>query len=267
MAIDINLIKQLRELTKAPLGDCKSALEESEWDVNNAQEILRKKWVLKANKKLDRETNFGIVKFNIKWDYVVWVKILCETDFVAKNEMFQKLVDETIDRLFFVDWDFETDSLNADIKNWIQSFINEHVATIWESLQLTYAFKKKIKAFAYNHTTWALSAVVFYDSETDVSSGVKDVALQIAAMNPAYLDLSSIPLELWNEKKEEFSKDPSLNSKPEDIRSKIVDGKLQKEFADETLMEQVSIKDNTKKIKDIIWNDFNIIGFMRETIG
>ena len=94
MNIDINLVKQLRDATFAPLGDCKNALVEAEGDLEKAQEILRKKWIAKAWKKAGRETNEGLIKVaHNNWKTYV-LKLLCETDFVAKNETFLGLFDK-----------------------------------------------------------------------------------------------------------------------------------------------------------------------------
>ena len=99
MSVDMNLLKQLREATFAPLKDCKDALVEANGDLQQAQEILKEKWVLKAGKKSDRETNEWIVKVVSQDGKIAWVKLLCETDFVAKNEWFIKLCDDILDKL------------------------------------------------------------------------------------------------------------------------------------------------------------------------
>ncbi len=144
MKIDLNLLKELRDLTKAPLWDCKKVLLEAEWDLTKAQELLKERGILKAGKKWDRETNFWIVKFDIKDDAIVWVKILCETDFVAKNQMFIDLVDSVLSKIKDIPWEFDNDC-SEDQKANIQSFLDENVATIWESMRLAYVFKKNKK--------------------------------------------------------------------------------------------------------------------------
>ncbi|MBU0626515.1 hypothetical protein KKG31_01255 [Patescibacteria group bacterium] len=97
--VDMNLLKQLREATFAPLKDCKEALEEANGDLDKAQDALREKGIMKAGKKLDRETNEGIVKVIQKDGRFAGIKLLCETDFVAKNEDFAKLTDTLLEKL------------------------------------------------------------------------------------------------------------------------------------------------------------------------
>lgn len=96
MSISIDMIKKLRDKTLAPLGDCKEALVEANGDFDQAQEILKKRGAIKADKKADRETNNGVVKFVVNDGDVVGVKLLCETDFVSKNDAFNALVDSLI---------------------------------------------------------------------------------------------------------------------------------------------------------------------------
>lgn len=264
MAVDINLIKELREITHAPLGDCKKALEEAQGDVKKAQEVLKQKGILKAGAKFgDRTTSTGVVRFTVVDGGVVGVKILCETDFVAKNEMFQKLVDEVLARLAKVSGDFTTETLAADKKTELQTYINEHVATIGEKLELGYVFKASGTAFAYNHTNNMLSGVVRYEGGD--AAIAKDVALQVAAMNPAYVSMDDVPATEKEIKKQEFVADPALANKPEDIRAKIVDGKVHKYFQEDVLLEQASIKDQTKSVKDAI-GSMKIIRILREMV-
>jgi len=99
MSVDMKLLKQLRDETFAPFKDCKAALEEANGDLAKAQEALKEKGIMKAGSKADRETNEGIVKVMEKDGRFAGVKLLCETDFVAKNEDFLKLADALLEKL------------------------------------------------------------------------------------------------------------------------------------------------------------------------
>ncbi len=105
---NIELLKQLREITFAPLKDCKEALAEAGDDIEKAQEILRKKGIAKAGSRAERETKEGIVKMEYKNNKIVGLKLLCETDFVAKNENFQALFEKLIDQLVQITYEVKT---------------------------------------------------------------------------------------------------------------------------------------------------------------
>ncbi len=265
MKIDLNLLKELRDLTKAPLWDCKKVLVESKWDVQKAKELLKERGILKAWKKWDRETNFWIVKFDTKGDYVVWVKILCETDFVAKNQMFLELVDAVLDKVNNITWEFDDDCSEWDRES-IQNFLDENVATIWESMRLGYIFKKSkwTNAYVYNHMWNTIASVVWYDWWEEDKA--KAVALQVAAMNPAYISMENIKRSILDDKKNEFLQEMEWSNKPKDIQERIVAGKVHKFFQDDVLLEQSSIVDNTKIVKDFIW-EMKIVNIMRVNVG
>lgn len=264
MKIDIHLVKELRDITFAPLGDCKKALEEADGDITKAQEILKEKWVLKAGKKSDRETHCGMVKFVHKNNTVIGVKVLCETDFVAKNDMFKKLVDEMLEKVSSLHGDFDLGTMETKDKEALEQFIYEHVATIGENLQLGGVYKKEWKAYVYNHMGNTVASVVFYEGDDETAA--KDAALQVAAMNPMYLSMEEIPASQIAEKTQEFTEELASSNKPADIISKIVAGKVQKHFQDDVLLEQLSIKDSTKKVQDLL-RGIKITSMMRVTIG
>ncbi len=267
MAVDINLVKELRAMTHAPLKDCKSVLEEANGDLELAQELLRQKGVLKAAKKADRETNNGVVKFVMKDGVLAGIKILCETDFVAKNEKFMQLVDEMMQKIVDVDGEFNTESAPADLIESMTSYLQEHVGTIGENLRLDYVFRSTKKWFVYNHNGNTLSSVVFFDAEGDVDAIAKDVALQVAAMNPSFISIDEVPAEKKDALREEYTAELAESNKPEEIKEKIIEGKIYKFLQDDILLEQTSIKDWSKKIKDIVENKMTITEILRVTVG
>lgn len=263
MSISIDMIKQLREKTLAPLGDCKEALVEANGDFDQAQEILKKKGAIKADKKSDRETNNGIVRFVVSGGNVVGVKLLCETDFVSKNDAFGTLVDSLVATVAAYAGDVNPESVPADLMGQLETLVKDQAATIGEAMRVAYVYKTSANAYAYNHGG-ALSAVVFFDgSDEDVA---KTVALQVAAMNPMFVSVAEVPADRIEQLKAEFSADESLANKPENIRAQIVEGKVQKAVQDDILLEQVSIKDQSKKIKELLPAGFVVQSFLRVSI-
>ena len=136
MNISIDLIKKLRDLTLAPLGDCKEALTESNGDIAQAQEILKKKGAIKADKKSDRETNNGVVKFVLKNNALVGVKLLSETDFVSKNDSFRALVDSLIDTVALYPQDVDAQAIPEDLMVSLTTLVKDQAATIGEAMNI-----------------------------------------------------------------------------------------------------------------------------------
>ena len=265
MKVDINLLKQLRQETNAPLKDCKEALIEAEGDIEKAKKILREKWMLKAAKKADRATNEGIVKVRNTSDGVVGVKLACETDFVAKNELFHQLAEKILDIVENIDKEFETKEEIADfIEEKVQPLIAEYIGKIGENIKLLDAFKKKGNVYVYRHPGDKVVAIVFYEGGDE--NIAKEIALQVAAMNPRYISKEDIPQQVIDEMKEEFKKQLEWSWKPADIIDRIVEWKLAKEYTEIVLLEQPYIRDETKKIKEILPEWFKIIEIKRFAI-
>jgi elongation factor Ts len=258
MKVDINLLKQLRQETSAPLKDCKEALIEAEWDIEKAKEILKKRGALKAAKKADRETNEGIVKAKYYGDKAVWIKLACETDFVAKNELFHELANKILDIVSKLDSDVESikDLDDSFIDKEIKPLIDEYIWKIGENIRLLDVFVRKWKAFVYEHPWSRVVSFVFYD--WDDESIAKEIALQVAAMDPKYISKSDVPESLLNQLKENYKKELVDSWKPEDIIDRIVEGKINKDLSEIVLMEQPYIRDETKKIKEILPENFVI---------
>ena len=180
MSIDINLLKQLRETTFAPLKDCKDALIEANGDLQQAQEILKEKWVLKAGKRSDRETKEWIVKVVSQNGKIAWVKLLCETDFVAKNEWFIKLCDDILDKLLSENEFFlSKQDAPTNLSESLDVLVKEAVWAIWENMQLDDIILTNENGFVYNHPGNKVASIVFFEwPDSDIA---KEIALQVAA--------------------------------------------------------------------------------------
>lgn len=267
MSVDINLVKELRSLTHAPLKDCKAVLVEANGDIDRAQELLREKGILKAAKKADRETNNGVVKFVQKNGVVAGVKLLCETDFVAKNETFLSFVDELLELILDADGEFDTESAPEELKDTLETKVKEQVGTIGENLQLAMVYRSTKKAYVYNHTGNTIATVLFYDAEGDVEDVAKEVALQATAMNPSYVSFDEIPQDVLKEVETKYLDELKDSSKPDDIKEKIVKGRVFKHFQDDVLLEQSYIRDGSKSLKDVVGDSMNITEVLRVTVG
>jgi len=268
--VDIALLKKLRSITNAPLKDCKAALIEAEGDLDKAQEILRKMGAIKAAKKADRETNEGIVRVKFENGYVAGVQLACETDFVAKNEQFVKAADKLVDTVLSFDKKEinSLEDLSEEERKKLDDIVAETVAVVGENVRLLDVFKKPVEqAYVYEHPGSKVVGVVVYKSNNPEAENIaKEIALQAVAMNPQYVSLDRIPEELMKKMEEEFRAEVSALGKPENIVDNIVKGKLNKYFAEMTLLEQLWIRDDSKKLKSIIPGDFDLIDVIRYSI-
>lgn len=268
MSVSIDLIKQLRDITLAPLGDCKEALVEANGDLSAAQEILRKKWAIKADKKSDRETNAWIVKFTATNDGLVGVKLLCETDFVAKNEAFGKLVDTLLADIAAYSGDIDPENVPESLMDTLANHLKDQAVTIGENMRIGYVVKKAGSVYAYNHMGNTIASAVFYEGVNSdaAQQAAKDAALQVAAMNPYYISMEAVPADRIATLRAEFETEMAASGKPADIIAKIVDGKISKALQDDVLLEQMSIKDQAKKVKELLPADMSLVSMVRVSV-
>lgn len=262
--VDMQLLKRLRDTTFAPLKDCREALIESSWDFDKALDILKEKWMSKASKKADRLTNEWLIKA-VEKDWKIYaLKLLCETDFVAKNENFHALFDEIMDKVFTIKNDV---SNLSEIESWLLNemnwMVNEFIGKLWENTKLDDIIVSSKNAYVYNHPWNKVASIIYYTGDESVA---KELALQVAAMNPEYLSFESVPQSYRDELLEKFKAEMTDSGKPANIIDQIITGKLQKYLSDSVLLEQEYIRDNTKKIKDIMPSWFEVTGYVRLSI-
>lgn len=262
--VDIQLLKKLREATFAPLKDCREALIESQWDFDKAQQILRDKGMSKASKKADRLTNEGIVKI-VKNDWRIYaLKLLCETDFVAKNENFHELFDSLLNKLFAVKENVDTySSLEKTLLDELELMVSEFIWKLWENTKIWEVIISDKNAYVYNHPWNKVASIIYYSGNEDMA---KELALQVAAMNPEYISFDAVPEDYRNELLAKFKEEMKDSWKPENIVEQIIAWKLQKHLSDLVLLEQEYIRDNTKKVKEILGDDFVVEWFSRIAI-
>jgi elongation factor Ts len=248
-------VSKLRKTTGAGMMDCKKALQEAEGDFEKAVEIIRKKGQAIANKRADREASEGVVLAKTNGDATVgyMIALNCETDFVAKNDDFVKLADSILDKAIESD-SSDVESLKAVTlgDKTIADTIVEQIGIIGEKIELAVCNKvEAAQVVPYIHHGNKLATLVGLSEVADVEVG-KDVAMQVAAMNPVAVDKDGVPADII-EKEKEIGRDQAIKEgKPENIVDKIAEGKVNKFFKENTLLNQEFTKDAKKTVRQYL---------------
>jgi elongation factor Ts len=264
----MELIKQLREITGAGMVDCQKALKEANNDLEVAVDILRKKGIAKAAKRTDRDTNEGAIKISINdaGTEAYMVELNSETDFVSRNEKFQEFADNVLELV--------KSNKPASLEELLS--LKMSVGTVQEdldSLSGTIGEKMSVKRFdilsgetvaAYSHLGGKIGVLIALDKPGQAELAT-DLAMQVAAASPRYLHSSEVdPAEL-NREKEIYKEQLLKEGKPEAMIEKILEGKAAKYYSEVCLIDQEYIKDDKKKVKDIL-GGANIIKFVRYSL-
>jgi len=267
-------VAKLRRVTLAGMMDCKKALEEADGNFDKAIEIIRKKGQAVANKRADRDATEGVVLAKTTPDGKLGALIVLnsETDFVAKNADFMAFATKIIDIALAgkpANLD-ELKSLSLDGGK-IGDKIVEYLGIIGEKIDLSYY--EKIEAAhvqAYIHPGNKLATLVgFTKSGVDVQV-YKDVAMQIAAMNPVAVDKDQVPESVIAQEVEIGKEQARRDGKPEEMLDKIAQGKLSKFFKDSTLLNQDFVKDNKMTIRQYlqsIQKELTVTDFKRYSLN
>ncbi|HLU88334.1 MAG TPA: translation elongation factor Ts [Cyclobacteriaceae bacterium] len=276
MAISAQEVNKLRQMTGAGMMDCKKALTEAGGDFDLAVDLLRKKGQKVSASRADRETKEGLVvtQVNEEGKEGIILSLTCETDFVAKNEEFGT---------------FANAVLNLAIKHNAQSIEDVHAIpyediTVGEKIvEMTGKIGEKIAVnhFAkvkgehvvdYIHSNGKLGVLVALSNSqgADVAEAGKDVAMQIAAMNPVALDKDGVDSSVVEREIEIGKEQARAEGKPEEMLEKIALGKLNKFYKENTLLSQTFVKDNSKSIAqylDGVSKGLTVSDFKRISIG
>ncbi len=267
-------VAKLRRVTLAGMMDCKKALEESEGNFEKAIEIIRKKGQAVANKRADREASEGVVLSKVSSDGKTGAMIVLnsETDFVAKNTDFLALANKILEVAVAKDpADIEElKSLPMDGGK-VGDKVIEYIGIIGEKLDLSYFAKiKAAHVQAYIHPGNRLATLVgFTKSGADVQV-YKDVAMQIAAMNPVAVDKDFVPETVIAQEIEIGKEQARHDGKPEEMLEKIALGKLNKFFKENTLLNQDFVKDNKITIRQYLKSvnkELTVTEFKRFTLN
>lgn len=276
MAITAQEVNKLRQMTGAGMMDCKKALTEAEGDFDKAIDILRKKGQKVSASRADREATEGavFVKTNDSNTEGILIALNCETDFVGKNEEFLALGSAILDAAFAHSPATKEELMKLKLGSLtIEEKITEMVGKIGEKIEVSeYVSLKGEAVVPYIHAGNKLGVLVALKNVngTDVQEAGKDVGMQIAAMNPVAVDSDGVDQTII-EKEIEIGKEQALaEGKPENIVDKIAQGKLQKFFKDNTLLNQPFVKDNSlsvSKYLDSVNSGLTVTEFKRVSIG
>lgn len=266
MAFTAKDVQALRERTGCGMMDCKKALVESDGDMDKAIDFLREKGLASQQKKAGRIAAEGTVATVVDGKVGVVIEVNTETDFVAGNEDFKAFASK-LAGIVAEQNPADVDALSA-CKDEAGATVEEQVQEIF----LKFRENIKVRRFArlegnivsYVHGNGRIGVLVVFDTADEVAATekftemAKDVAMQIAAINPSYLDEASVPAEVLAREKEiliaQMKEDPKMANKPEQVLEKIVSGKMGKYFKENCLLEQQFVKDGELTVAKYIEN-------------
>jgi elongation factor Ts len=247
MEIKASDVAKLRQMTGSGMMDCKNALVEASGDFTRAQEIIREKGKLVASKRADRETKEGAATAKISEDATkgVLVCLGCETDFVSSTQEFQTLSKAIVDTAL-ANLPADTAALLA-LKvggSTIEELVAQQTGKTGEKHQIACYDKLEGKMLVvYNHMNGKVASLVAFNKAV-AGEVAKDVAMQVAAMNPVSVSKDDCPKEVQEKELQIGREQAKLDGKPEAMLDKIAEGKLRRFFKDSTLLEQDFIKDS-----------------------
>lgn len=275
-------VKELRDKTGAGMADCKKALVEADGDMGVAIDELRKRGAASAEKRADRDTNEGVVatKVSDNGQKASIAQVTCETDFVARNEEFVNFVDSIATVVFDKSPNTKEDLLAADLNgNKVEDKYNEILAKFSEKIDVGKFEIIETPGYLvdYIHGGSKLGVVVEVSSpkiNDEARLLVRDIAMQVAAMNPSFLDRTSVTQEILDKEKELYKQQATEEGKPADIAERIAEGRINKFYKENCLVEQQYVKDGNMTINDVLKQISNIVGeevkinqFIRYAIG
>ncbi|BAT52440.1 translation elongation factor Ts [Nostoc sp. NIES-3756] len=289
--ISAKLVQELRQKTGAGMMDCKKALKETEGNVEEAIDWLRKKGIASAGKKSDRIAAEGLVDTYIQPGAKVGVliEVNCQTDFVARNDAFKNLVKNLAQQAATAD---SVESLLAqsyieDTSLTVDEAIKQAIANLGENIQVRRFINFDLAnqsgvVDSYIHTGGRVGVLVEVNSKSDAAAAneevqnlAKNAAMQVAACpNVEYVNVDQIPAEVVQKEKDIESGKEDLANKPENIREKIVQGRIEKRLKELTLVDQpyirdqsISVEDLIKQVKGKVGEDIEVKRFVRYILG
>ncbi len=270
MQITASLVKELRERTGAGMMDCKKVLVETSGDIEKAIEVLREKGIAKAAKKAGRVASQGLVKlaFTADGKKAAAVEVNSETDFVAKNEEFIDFVAVLADKALEASVEDLESFMALPYKDEgsVRDALNNMIAKIGENMNIRRFAKCEtpgVVYVGYTHGNGKIGVIVGFETEAnsdEINAMGRDVAMQIASMNPKFIDESSIDPEFIESEKKILVQQALNEGKPANIVEKMVTGRLKKELKETCLVEQKFVKDGELDVKQYIDNTGKAIG-------
>ena len=268
--ITASAVKELREITGVAMMDCKKALVETNGNMEEAKDFLRKKGQAKALKKSSRETREGAVGLYSSKDgkTVGLVQVTCETDFVARNEKFQALIKKLAEQ---VSVNGENNLLQQKLINGagnVESMLTNTIAELGENMQILNSRKFEIThglIGGYIHSNGKIGVVVPLETdqpcnENSLKSLAKDIAMHIAAFNAEAVKSDQVPEEVLEKEKEVFIAQARESGKPDDIIEKMIEGRLKKYVKEICVESQPFVKNPQFSVCQIIEQTANELG-------
>ena len=268
--ISASLVKELREATGAGMLDCKKALEASNGNIEEAITWLREKGISKAAKKASRIAAEGLAVAKVEGNKAVVLEVNSETDFVAKNEEFVKLVDTIANAVLASDVNTVEDAMKLTVDGkTVEELIVDKTATIGEKLsfrRFEVVTKEDSQVFGtYSHMGGKIIALTVLTADDELA---KDIAMQVAAMRPLYLNRDVVPAEVVEKERtilREQAENEGLDPNKLDM---IVNGRVNKYYEEVCLVDQGFIKENKMKVNKFVESkNSNIVSFVRYEVG
>ncbi|MDR1203782.1 MAG: translation elongation factor Ts [Tannerellaceae bacterium] len=273
MAVTMADISHLRKMSGAGMMDCKGALEEAGGDFDKAMEIIRKKGQAVAAKRSDREASEGCVLAGDKDGFAAIVALKCETDFVAKNEQFVALTKDFLT----IAMDKKPASLNDLLASFmadgraIQDHITDRIGVTGEKMELGfYEFVSGASTISYIHPGNKLATIVAFNQAGVDHQVARDIAMQIAAMNPVAITPADVDRKIIDQEMEIARDKARQAGKPENLLDRIAEGALQKYYKEYTLLQQEFVKDSKLTIDQYLKQqnkDLTVTAFKRVTLN
>ncbi len=268
-------INKLRKMTGAGMMDCRKALVETNGDFEAAIDWLRKQGQKVAAKRSDREAKEGVVIAQTTPDHKtgIVVCVSCETDFVSKNADFVAFGQSIADTAVANNVKSLEELMSTKVGEvTVTELVNEKLASIGEKIGVT-KFERVDADYvaSYIHGAYRIGVLVGLNKKSEETG--KDIAMQIAAMNPVAVDAASVPADVITREKdiimELMKQDPKMEGKPETMLSKIAEGKLGAFFKEQTLTAQAFVKDGSKTVADYLKEagDVQVTEFRRVALG
>jgi elongation factor Ts len=268
-------INKLRQMTGAGMMDCRKALTETNGDFEAAIDWLRKQGQKVAAKRSDREAKEGVVIAKTTDDHKtgIVVCVSCETDFVSKNADFVAFAQSIVDAAIGHNVKSLDELMSAKAPHTtVAEMVNDKLAAIGEKIGVT-KFERIDADYVASYIHGAYRIGVLVGLNKDAAEAGKDIAMQIAALNPVAVDAASVPAEVIAREKsiivELMKQDPKMAGKPDEMLAKIAEGKMGAFFKEQTLTAQAFVKDGSKTVADYLKEngDVKVTEFKRVALG
>lgn len=264
MTIKAQDVKELREKTGLGMMECKKALQDANGDLGDAIKNLRKSSALKAEKKASRTAVEGVILSNIVNNEIILVEVNCETDFVAKDENFIKFCEATLNKSF-------EQSSSKDLLNEVSKSMEEQRMSLVQKIGENIIIRKIEKVSGeiletYIHSNNKIAAgVSLQEGSKNIA---KEIAMHIAATNPLVISPEDLDASYIDSEREIFRSQVEKEDKPEEIKEKMIEGKLSKQLADVSLLKQPFVKDPSKTVETFLSeSNAKISSFVRLEVG